>query len=503
MPEVSTPPVRVRFAPSPTGYLHVGGARTALFNWLLARKHAGRFVLRIEDTDRARNVTDSLGKILADLRWLGLDWDEGPEVGGDAGPYFQSERLETYNRCVQQLLESGNAYYALETPEELAAMRARARAEKRESKYPRPDPLPTIAQGEAARRAGHPVVVRFRMPGEDIAMDDEILGNVCLAGAELEDFVVQKGDGWPTYHLACVVDDELMGITHVLRGQEHLINTPKHVAIQRALGFRTPAYAHLPIIFNPNGSKMSKRDKERAIRNGQPPPEIDVYDFRVAGYLPEALVNFISLLGWSTGDDTEQMTLQETVERFDVRAIGKSNARFDRDKLLAFNTDWVQRASPERLLAAFKDFLVVNESPMRSLDDETLRYVLRACKGMRTFRDVEAKTAILFAPDEAVQYVPKAVKKAFRRNNGRGFTMLEMVLPRLAALADWTTEALERCVTGFCEEQGCKLGEVAQPIRVAVTGTSISPSIYDTLAMLGKPGTLNRIGRAIALKEQV
>ncbi|MFH0983458.1 MAG: glutamate--tRNA ligase [Planctomycetota bacterium] len=493
--------VRVRFAPSPTGYLHVGGARTALFNWLWARKHGGVFILRIEDTDRSRHVADSLDKILADLRWLGLEWDEGPEVGGDAGPYFQSERLGIYHEYLQKLLDSDDAYYALETLEELAARRERALAEKRPLRYPRPDPLPTVAQGEAARRAGRPVVVRFKMPQENITVHDEILGDVMLAGAELEDFVIQKADGWPTYHLACVVDDELMEITHVLRGQEHLINTPKHVAMQRALGFRTPVYAHLPVIFNANGSKMSKRDKEKAAQEGRHPPEIDVHDFRVAGYLPEALVNFISLLGWSTGDDTEQLSLGETIRRFEVRAIGKSNAKFDRDKLLAFNTNWAQRATPERLLEAFKDCLAVKAAPLRMLDDAMLAHVLRITQGFRTFRDVEVKTAALFIKDEEVEYDPKAVKKVLHRHDDQGFAMLEGLLPRLEGLADWTAETLEHCLTGFCEERGCKLGEAAQPLRVAVSGSTVSPAIYDTLVLLGPGGTVKRIRRALALKE--
>lgn len=477
----------------------MGGARTALFNWLLARKHGGTFILRIEDTDRSRHVEDSLAKILSDLRWLGLTWDEGPEVGGECGPYFQSQRLATYQQHVQRLLEEAQAYYALETPQELAAMRAAA--PKGAFRYPRPDPLPTVAEGEAARAAGRPVVVRFKMPGGDIGIHDEILGPVLLAGGELEDFVIQKADGWPTYHLACVVDDELMGITHVLRGQEHLINSPKHVALQRALGFGTPVYAHLPIIFNMNGTKMSKRDKARALELGQSPPEIDVHDFRVAGYLPEALLNFISLLGWSTGDDTEYLTLDETVRRFEVAAVNKSNAKFDRDKLLAFNTEWAQRSSAQRQLEAFKDFLSAAGSSMQSLDDATLAYVLRVCTGFRTFKEVESKAAILFADDAAVEYEPKAVKKILRRNEGHGFVMLEAVLPRLAAVSGWTTQTLERCITSLCEETEQKLAAVAQPIRVAVTGNSISPPIYDTLVMLGKPGTLKRIERALALKE--
>ena len=494
--------VRVRFAPSPTGYLHIGGARTVLFNWLVARKAGGTFVLRIEDTDRTRHVEDSVRKILDDLHWLGLDWDEGPEVGGDYGPYFQSRRLDLYDRYLQQLLESGNAYYALETPEKLQAMREAATAQEGGFRYPRPDPLPTIEQGLAARAEGRPVVVRLKMPDEDIMVSDEILGEVNLAADQHEDFVIQKGDGFPTYHLACVVDDELMNITHVLRGQEHLMNTPKHIALQWALGFSTPKYAHLPVIFNMDGSKMSKRDKDKAIKKGLPPPEIDVHDFRMAGYLPEAVVNFISLLGWSVGADREQIDLKETIDLFSIDRIGKTNAKFDREKLLAFNTDWAVRLAPDRLLELFKDYVTANastgltfQSIVDRADDATLAKVLEACKGFRTFADVIRKAGFLFVPDESIEYDPKAVKKVLAKSDGEGFRMLEYLLPRLGGLSDWTPTGLKSFFQTVCEEKGVGLGKVAQPVRVAVSGTTISPSIEDTLALLGQEHTMTRMRR--------
>ncbi len=495
--------IRVRFAPSPTGYLHIGGARTALFNWLFARRHGGRLVLRIEDTDRNRHIGDSLEKIFADLRWLGLEWDEGPEHGGEFGPYAQSERLKMYQQHLDALLESGSAYYALESPEQLAAMREQAKTEKGEFKYQRPDPLPTPEQGRQAREAGEHVTVRFKMPDRDIVVRDAVLGEVCIPRAELEDFVIQKSDGWPTYHFACVVDDELMGITHVLRGQEHLMNTPKHVAIQESLGFRTPVYAHLSIIFNPDGSKMSKRDKEKAAKKGIAPPEIDVHDFRRNGYLPEALSNFISLLGWSPGEDREQMTLEETTALFSLDRVNPSNAKFDRDKLVAFNTDWAARLSPDRLLAALKDFATVANSPLTADDDQTLAYLLRICKGFRTFRDIETKTNFLFIKDEAIEFDPKAVKKALAKNDGAGFGMLERVLGALQSAEDWTATAMEGLVTRFCESEDVKLGAIAQPLRVAVTGTMVSPPIYDTLALLGRDRTINRIKRTLTMRESL
>jgi len=471
-----------------------------LFNWLLARRAGGTFILRIEDTDQTRHVEDSVQKILEDLRWLGLHWDEGPELGGPCGPYFQSERLDTYNRYLQQLLESGHAYYALETQEQLQALRATGERTTGGFRYRRPDPVPTVEEGLAARAAGRQIVVRFKMPEEDIVVSDIILGEVRLPAEQLEDFVLQKGDGFPTYHFACVVDDALMRVTHVLRGQEHLMNTPKHVALQRALGFPTPVYAHLPVIFNLDGSKMSKRDKEKALARGEAPPEIDVHDFRVAGYLPEALVNFISLLGWSPGEDREKLTLDETVALFSIDRVGKTNARFDREKLLAFNTDWATRVTPPRLLEALRDFLAVNPdvpSAMREAAEETLAEVLRVCTGFRTFPDVIRKAGFLFVPDEAIVYDDKAVKKVLAKNEGEGYAVLRKLLPALADLADWSAAGVEAFLQHTCSDRNVQLGKIAQPLRVAVSGTTISPSIHETLALLGKARTITRIERCL------
>lgn len=493
MQPTSTNAVRVRFAPSPTGYLHIGGARTVLFNWLVARKAGGTFILRIEDTDQARNVEDSVKKILDDLRWLGLQWDEGPEVGGAYGSYFQSQRLDTYNRVLEQLLNSGQAYYGLESQEELAALRDAATKQHGGYRYRRPQQLPTVQEGLAAKAAGKPVVVRFKMPDTDITVYDDILGQVTLTADQLEDFVIQKSDGFPTYHFACVVDDELMGITHVLRGQEHLMNTPKHVAMQRALGYRTPRYAHMPVIFNMDGSKMSKRDKEKAIAKGQTPPEIDVHDFRVAGYLPEAVTNFIALLGWSAGEDREYFDLSELTARFSIERVGKTNARFDRAKLLAFNTEWATRLNSARLLAAFKDYLAVNDASLRKFDDALLGRILAACAGFRTFRQVEEKVKFLVIADDAIEYDPKAVQKVLAKNEGEGYRTLEGLLPKLRGETNWTTAALDALVNMFCQENNVQMGAVAQPIRVAVTGSTISPSIGETLSMLGRDKSLFRI----------
>jgi glutamyl-tRNA synthetase len=491
---VSDQRLRVRFAPSPTGYLHVGGARTALFNYLLARRRGGKFILRIEDTDRDRHVEEAIDKICQDLRWLGITWDEGPQVGGDYGPYRQSERGELYQAAVKKLLEIGRAYYAFETPEELEAMRAQAVAAKRTFRYPRPAALPTEADARKAREGGRPVVVRFVMPDRDMVVPDRILGDVTFRREELEDFIIAKADGGPTFHLANVVDDDSMAVTLVLRGQEHVMNTPKHLALQEALGYRHPDYGHLPLIFNMQGKKLSKRDGD-----------VDVYAFRAAGYLPEVMVNFIALLGWSPGKDREKMTLKEMCELFNLEDVGRGNAKFDREKLLAFNTQAVADAAAsepglQRLLTGMRDYLGCNETPLAQADDATLLALLKANKGFRTFRDVDVKSRFLFVADDAIEYDPDAVQKVLAKGEGAGYAMLIDLRPRLAAHQGWSAQAIEALLKSVTEEKGVGLGKVAQPLRVAVTGTQISPSVFDTLSLLGKDRTLRRIDRCLAAR---
>ncbi len=493
----SSPP-RVRFAPSPTGYLHVGGARTALFNWLLARQTRGTFILRIEDTDTDRNVAGAEAKIMDDLRWLGLQWDEGIDVGGPYGPYFQTQRLDLYNDALKKLLDARDAYYAFDTSEELDAMRKQAEAAKRAFRYPRPASFPDEADVKRAREAGKPVVVRFKMPDVDITVPDEIMGDVTVAAAELDDFIIRKADGMPTYHMANIVDDAAMKVSLVMRGQEFLGQTPRHIALQRALGLPTPRYAHLPLVLDLKGRKLSKRDGD-----------VEVHSFRQHGYLPEALVNFIALLGWSPGGDREKMTLAEMVELFSLDRVGRTNAKFDREKLLAFNTDWINTSSPDRLLAAFDDYLAVNHHEVNqheaqasalsraNLDEHTRRELLRVNHGFRTFADIEHKSGFIYMGDEAIAYDESAVNSVLAKADNAGYQMLELLLPRLEALEPWTAESLEALIKDVCAAQSVGLGKVAQPIRVAVSGNTVSPAIFDTLVLLGKTKTLRRIRRAL------
>ena len=484
----TTTQMKTRFAPSPTGHLHIGSARTALFNYLLARHAGGKFLLRIEDTDRARHVEEAVTQVVEDLHWLGLTWDEGIQVGGPESSYRQSDRLDLYRKYADQLLAAGQAYHAFETPEELDALRLAAEAKKQTFRYVRPATLPTAADVEKARAAGRPVVVRFRCPGHDVAIRDQVYGDVTVPAEQQDDFIILKADGWATYHLANVVDDALMGITFILRGQEFLGQTWRHVLLREALGFSEPSYAHLPLIVDAQGRKLSKREGA-----------VDVFSFRKAGYLPEAIINFIGLLGWAPGGgERERFTLDELAEAFTVERINKANAFFDRDKLLAFNTVAIAAAGPDRLLAAFKDFIAINETPFAGVDDVMLARVLAVCAGFRTFSDVVTKAGILFAADDAVVYDEQAAKKVLAKNNGEGWTMLEKLRPLLADV-EWTAEALEALLNRLVAESGAGMGKVAQPLRVAVTGTTVSPAIYDTLILLGRDKTLARTDRCLRL----
>ena len=482
--------IKTRFAPSPTGSLHVGGARTALFSWLIARRAGGSFVLRIEDTDQARNVSGGTEAIVSDLKWLGLDWDEGPDIGGPNGPYLQSQRLDIYREHIQKLIDVGHAYYAFETTEQLTALREQAQAAKQNFRYPRPDPLPTAADADKARADGKPVVVRFKCPAQAVTVEDQVFGTVKVAAEQMDDFVICKADGFPTYHLANVVDDALMGINFILRGQEFLGQTWRHIALRQALDYPQPHYAHLPLILDMRGKKLSKRDAD-----------VDVHSFRKAGFLPETLVNFIALLGWSCGEDREKFTLDQLCEVFDVANIGKSNAKFDLEKLLAFNTDACAAAAPDRLLIAFKDYLSLNDSAIPADDDELLSRLLETCAGFRTFADIPAKVGVLFEADDAVEYDPKAVKKVLLKNDSAGFAVLTDLREALAK-CDWQHDTLEACINDYCQTKELSMGKVAQPIRVAVTGRTISPQIIDTLLLLGRDKTLARIDRCLRLPRQ-
>ena len=537
--------VVARFAPSPTGYLHVGGARTALFNWLWAKRTGGKFILRIEDTDQKRNTPTAIGQVMEDLRWLGIEWDEGPEVGGPNGPYLQSERRDIYDKYIKQLLDEKKAYYCFDTPDELQAMREDAEAQKKSFVYPRPKDFPGGSDAERMRGQGRPVTVRFAVGrDEPFVVDDIVRGQVKFAAGEIGDFIIQKSDGFPTYNFACVVDDKLMGVTHVIRGQEHLMNTPGQQALWKALGFgRLPKYAHMSVTVSDTGGKLSKRERPKALRKaiksiedidleklaeaggitveevnsflkgkttpdmptidamakhlGIKLPEINVVDFFNSGYLPETMVNFLALLGWNPGGDREIMSLEELVECFDLSRLTKANSLFDRDKLIAFNTEHIRRAGEEKLLEHLKDYLKVVESPVISADDESLRRIIEICAGARTLADIERKSRFLFLTDEQIDYDEKAVKKILLKNDG--LAVLAIVRDKLSAMEQFTVGNIENMLRGLAEEKQVGLGKVAQPLRVAICGTTISPPIFDSVQMLGKEKTLKRIDNTLKL----
>lgn len=545
--------VVTRFAPSPTGYLHIGGARTALFNWLLARKTGGKFILRIEDTDLKRNTPTATQQVISDLRWLGINWDEGPEVDGPNGPYFQSQRRALYDKYAKQLLDQGRAYYCFETAEELEKLREENESPKKGFVYQRPSVLPTEMDVEKAKAQGKPITIRFAMPEGQIVIDDLVRGEVSFNAADLGDFIIIKSDGFPTYNFACVIDDHLMGITHVIRGQEHLMNTPGQQALWQALGFGLlPKYAHMSVTISESGGKLSKRERPQTLRKaikaradidldklaaagnitieelqgflksesapdvlaveamakylGVELPEINVVDFFKSGYIPEALANFIALLGWNPGAPStprgsagaskrEIMPLDELIQSFDITRLTKSNSLFDRGKLIAFNTEHIKMLPREKLLGHLKAYLKVVDSPVSKANDETLLRLIKICEGARTLADIEHKCRFLFVADDQITYDQKAVQKVLLKDNG--LAMLKIVREKLAAMAEFTKQGIEEMLRSLAEEHKVGLGKVAQPLRVAITGSTISPPIFDSVQFLGKQNTLARIDNTL------
>jgi len=542
---MASPTIVTRFAPSPTGYLHVGGARTALFNWLLAKHTGGKFLLRIEDTDLARSTEDAVTQLLEDLKWLGLNWDNAELV-------YQSKRLDVYNRLIDGLIAQGKAYEAWESSEELDALRATAAKSKKPYIYKRRNYSDEdIAKFKAE---GRKPVVRFAMPVKEYRFHDATLDKeIVQTPYEVQDFVIRKGDGMPTYHFAVVVDDAEMGVTHILRGLEHLLNTVNHIALQEALGYARPTYAHLSVMLNPEtGEKLSKRDRDRRIRKKsqewmrnqkkttddlaaasgldaarladwiktdtmqldlaeQPAimkivglkeadlPEIMIHDFRKNGYFPEVLLNFLALQGWSPGGDLETMSMAKMVELFSLDRINPSNPKFNREKLQNFNTEFAAAASPERLLAGLRDYLSVNsDSPLSRGSDADLLKVLDMKKGFRTLRQVDEASRFLFQPDDQIVYEPDAVEKVLKKNDAQGLQVLKDLLPLLTAVTDWKAANIEAAVNAYVEQTKLGLGKVAQPIRVAVSGGTVSPPIFESLELLGKDKTVARVARCIA-----
>ena len=459
---------RTRFAPSPTGFLHIGGLRTALFSWLYARRHSGTFVLRIEDTDLERSTNEAIQQILDGLEWAGLDYDEGP--------FFQTKRFDRYKEVIDVMLAQGSAYRCYSTKDELDQLRAQqmARGEK-----PRYDGR---WRDRSDAREGVPPVIRFKNPQEgQVVVDDVVHGPVVFQNSEMDDLIIARSDGSPTYNFCVVVDDMDMGITHVIRGDDHLNNTPRQMNMLRALGASVPVYAHLPMILGSDGAKLSKRHGA-----------VSVLQYRDEGFLPEALLNYLVRLGWSHGDQ-EIFSVEEMVRLFDIADVNKSASAFNGEKLAWVNQQHMMRAPAARLVAPLRWHL--QQHGIEAHDDAQLeQIVIVQRERAKTIKEMAANSLFFFRPPES--YDEKAVRKHV---NGEITSLLATALAELTALEDWTAPAIHALVNELAARNNLPLGKLAQPLRLAVCGGTVSPPIDATLAILGKEQTLARLGKAVAV----
>ncbi|MBI2956468.1 MAG: glutamate--tRNA ligase [Acidobacteria bacterium] len=471
--------VRVRFAPSPTGYLHVGGARTALFNWLFARQQGGVFLLRIEDTDADRSRPELTEAVLEGLRWLELDWDEGP--------YHQSERLPLYRAVADRLRAGGHAYPCFCKPEELEQRRQAAEKTGKPWKYD--GRCRALTEADIKARAGQPHALRFRVPeGGETSFDDVVYGQVSVSHDEIEDFVLLRSDALPTYHLGVVADDLDMRITHVIRGADHLSNTPKQILLYRALGETPPVFAHAPLILGPDRTRLSKRHGATSVTA-----------YGEEGFLPEAFRNFLALLGWSPGEDTELMPTEELVRRFRLENVGRTNAVFDRSKLEWFNGEYLRTQPLARLLSYVeaelrRQGLWRDEwGPEASGRDWFLRAVEMLRPRVRLLADFSQWARAFFS--DAFDYDPEAVKKFLR--DDRLVELLPQVQEALAGLQEWTHDEIERAVRGVAERAGVKAALVINAARVGVTGQAVAPPLFTTMELLGQKTVVSRLQRLV------
>ncbi|MDP9457693.1 MAG: glutamate--tRNA ligase [Actinobacteria bacterium] len=489
--------IRVRYAPSPTGSLHVGGVRTALFNWLFARKNSGTFVLRIEDTDLERSTEGSVEQLKRSLRWIGLDWDEGPEVDGPHGPYRQTERFDLYREAAKKLLDSGDAYRDFATTEEMAEFRERARAEKRQpiykgGEYRDMDPQETRRRAEG----GEPFTVRFKTPTEgQTVVEDLIRGPVTFENANIEDFVIMKSTDTPTYNFAAAVDDARMQISHVIRGDDHLSNTPRQILVYRALSYDLPAFAHVPQVLGPDKKKLSKRHGAASVE-----------DFAAQGYLPEALFNYLALLGAGYAADEEIFSPDELAERFRIERVSGNPAVFDEKKLTAVNAVYLRRQSPEELALITAPMLVETgaASPEELQRDMPRLVRIMALVKDRVNRTTEIPDFVGYFYGGELQYDEAEFDKQFGKEFARE-TFPELV-ERLKALPEerWTDEEIEKTIRRLAEEKEKAARHLIHPLRFAATGRTVSAGLFETLALLGRERTLLRIeGVAQKLKEPV
>lgn len=483
--------VRVRFAPSPTGYLHIGGARTALYNRLLAGKKKGFFLLRIEDTDRSRYLPEALDDILTGLKWLGLDWDEGPDVGGPVGPYQQSERVDIYRQYARQLVEEGKAYYCFCSPERLQALRRQQEAAKEPTGYGYDGHCRNLSEEEHRkyRAEGKKPVIRFKMPQEGkIQVIDALRGEMIFDLQTLDDFVLLKSDGFPTYHLANVVDDHLMKITHVMRGDEWIASTPRHVLLYQAFGWTAPVFLHLPVLLSPDGKgKLSKRHGATSLR-----------EYREKGYLPEALNNFLLLLGWHPPDDRELFTLEEATAAFSPERISTSPVAFSLDKLNWFNGVYIRKLTPEDLAARVLPFLQKDGLLPEPCPPERFAYLVRIIplvqERLKLLTEITEMAGYFL--QEEIPPPPRELLIPKKSSAAQTRILLTEAEKELAKNDDFSSEALETTLRRLAASLDVKPGLLFMPLRVAVTGRTATPGLFETMAVIGKERVLRRIKAA-------
>ncbi|MFZ3090370.1 MAG: glutamate--tRNA ligase [Nitrospirota bacterium] len=464
--------VRVRFAPSPTGYLHIGGVRTALFNYLFARNNKGKLILRIEDTDRSRSTEDSITAIIEGMKWLGLDWDEGP--------FRQTERLDIYREYAEKLLSEGKAYYCYCAPEELEQRRKEALAKGAVPKY----------DGRCRNLKEPPAdikpAIRFKTPKEgQIIVDDLIKGRVVFDNIQLDDLIIMRSDGIPTYNFTVVIDDATMSITHVIRGDDHLNNTPRQINIYNALGYPIPKFGHLPMILGSDKTRLSKRHGATS-----------VMAYKEMGYLPEAMINYLVRLGWSYKDQ-EIFSLEELIEKFSLESVGKAAAVFNPEKLLWLNSHYINVGDPSRLAMLLMPFLI-NEGIVKSEADVDITYLAKAVTSLkernRTLVEL-ANSARYFLTDD-IKWDEKAVQKFLTPENK---LILKELIERLKKVEPFNHAEIEKSFNELKDEKGLKLGQIAQPVRVAITGSTVSPGIFEVIEIIGKERIIKRLERAIGI----
>jgi glutamyl-tRNA synthetase len=519
--EAGLPMIRTRFAPSPTGFLHIGGVRTALFNHLFAKRHGGRFILRIDDTDQQRNVEAALAPILHGFHWLGIEWDEGPEIGGPHAPYFQSQRTARYQAAVDRLLAEGFAYHDFSTAEEMEAERKTAEREGRAFQYSRRWMAATPADRARFEAEGRSAVVRLKMPREGtLVLDDLVRGRVEFQWAQEQDHVIQRSNGSFIYHLASVVDDFDFEVSHVIRAEEHLSNTPRQIFIVQALGYPLPRYAHLPYVAEPGSKrKLSKRKLDAYLKNPdfakvhahgtaiakaiglQTTPEtfnpVTVDFYEQVGYLPDAIVNYLLLLGWSYDDKTEMFTRAEMIEHYSLERVNPGPASFDPAKLVAFQARYMSALPLDARVAGVLPYLERAGLVQAPIAPEVAQKVARIVEVLgdriKVFGDIVLQSAFFFG--EAVEIDEKAFAK---RVAGEPASRLAAYRGWLAARESFDAASLERETQGYLTEKGLALGDIVHAVRVAVTGSAAGPGLFDCLSILGKETSLARIDRALA-----